>query len=80
MRVTTAHSRDKDEALWKATQQPILEIAQILKLEAAICTEMKWAGIRSIQKRVVTCQLSLGLEMMIQRYIHLQLALRVLFA
>jgi hypothetical protein len=41
MRVTTAYSNNKDQALWKAAQQPILEIAQILKLEAAMCTEMK---------------------------------------
>ena len=36
-----AHSSSKEQAVWKAMQQPILAIVQILKLEAAMCNEMK---------------------------------------
>jgi hypothetical protein len=40
-RKPTAHSSNKEQALWKAMQQPILATAQILKLEAARFNEMK---------------------------------------
>jgi hypothetical protein len=40
-RKPTAHSSSKEQAVWKAMQQPTLAIAQILKLEAARFNEMK---------------------------------------